>query len=134
RDPVRHALRRLLLEERAAGQPFAPALHRERPVLQVRDDRVGDLVVIVEEVALRDPVVRKENAVGGAELDLLRAHSTSMMGNRASRVSQACARSTAPMSPVSKDTWWRACPSAVSANDCARSSQTSSPVSSYVHS
>ena len=70
RDPVGNALRRLLLEERIGGDPFAPALHRERPVAQVRDDRVGDPVVVAEQVALRDAVVGKEHAVGRRQLHL----------------------------------------------------------------
>src|SRR4051794_6248624 len=73
RDPVRHPLGRLLLEERAAREPFAPALHRERPVLQVRQEHVGDLVVIAEQVALRDAVVGEQHAVGRAQLHLRHA-------------------------------------------------------------
>src|SRR4029079_2385151 len=71
RDPIRHPLRRLLLEERAAREPLAPALHRERTILQMRDDPVGDTVVVAEEVALRDPVVGEEHAVGARELHLM---------------------------------------------------------------
>jgi hypothetical protein len=35
----------------------------------VREDRVRDLAVVVEEVALRDAVLGKEDAVGVRELD-----------------------------------------------------------------
>ena len=55
------------------GEPLAPALHRERPVAQVRHDRRRDRVVVVEQVALRDPVVREEDAVGARQLDPQRA-------------------------------------------------------------
>ena len=46
------------------GEPFAPALHRERPVAQVRHEHGRDRGVVVEEVALRDAVLREEDAVG----------------------------------------------------------------------
>src|SRR4029079_18048673 len=62
-DPVGDPLRRLLLEERAAREALTPPLHREGAVLQVRDEHVGDASVVVEQVALRDPVVREEHAV-----------------------------------------------------------------------
>jgi hypothetical protein len=62
-DPRRHPLRRLLLEEALARDPFAVALHRERTVAEVRDQGRSDPVVVGEELALRDPVLRKEDAV-----------------------------------------------------------------------
>ena len=80
-------------------KPLAPALHRERPVAQVRHDRSGDAVVVGEQVALGDPVVGEQHAVGARELDLVR-HQTSIVGNRASPVRQERAKSAAPMSPV----------------------------------
>src|SRR5215210_8857819 len=67
-DPLWHSLRGLLLEEGAAGQAFAPALHREGTVAEVRQDPVRDAAVVVEEVALRDAVVREEHPVGAAQL------------------------------------------------------------------
>ena len=130
-DPRRDPLRRLLLEERAARQPFAPALHRERAVSQVRDDHVGDAAVVVEEVALRDPVVGEEHAIRARQLDLVR-HQTSIVGNRASASRQDRAKSAAPMSPVNSE--YRcssACSSACTANLRARSSHSSSPVTAY---
>ena len=45
------------------------ALQRERAVAEVREERRRDLLVIGEEVALRDPVVREEDAVGARETD-----------------------------------------------------------------
>ena len=82
RDPVRQVLRRLLLEEHLARDPVRIALHRERPVAQVRNERVCNLLVVREHVALRDPVVRKEDAVGRAQLDSLRfSHSAFLTAN-----------------------------------------------------
>src|SRR5262249_40719398 len=77
-DPLRHSLRRLLLEERAALEPLAPALHRERPVAQVRQDPFRDTPVIGEEISLGHAVVREEHPVGAAQLDASRrlSHST----------------------------------------------------------
>jgi hypothetical protein len=48
RDPRRDALRRLLLKEAPAGQPLAPALHRERTVAQVGHEHGRDGGVVVE--------------------------------------------------------------------------------------
>src|SRR5215213_8879105 len=70
RDPLRDASRRLLLEVGLLGYPMRVALHRERPTLQVRHDRVGDLAVVLEQVPLRDPVLGEEHAVGAREGDL----------------------------------------------------------------
>src|SRR5581483_7007038 len=75
RDPRRHPFRRLLLEERRPGEPFPPALHRERPVAQVRQERRRDRVVVGRELALRDPVLWEEDAAGMGKLDP--AHPTS---------------------------------------------------------
>src|SRR5262249_7483204 len=72
RDPVRQVLRRLLLEEDLARDAVRIALHRERPVPQVRDERHRNLLVVREHVSLGDLVVRIEDAVGGAQLDSLR--------------------------------------------------------------
>ncbi len=63
RDPVGHPLRRVLLEEELALPPVGVALHRERPVLEVRDEHRRDRVVVREQVALRDPLVRPEELV-----------------------------------------------------------------------
>src|SRR6266849_2109364 len=62
-DPGRHSLWGLLLEEALRRNPLAIALHRERPVAQVRKDRGRNRLVVREEVALRDAVVREEDAV-----------------------------------------------------------------------
>ena len=74
RDPVGHAPRRLLLEERLAVDAVGPPLHRERPVAEVRDEHGRDAAVVVEDIALRDPALRIENAVGARQLHLA-AHS-----------------------------------------------------------
>ncbi len=68
-DPRRHSLRRLFLEERRAGDSFAPALHRERPVPEVRDEHRRDLCVVVEEVALRNALVGPEHTIRAGETD-----------------------------------------------------------------
>ena len=65
-------LGRLLLKEHLAVDPVRIPLHRERPVFQVRDNRVRNRAVVLEEVALRDPVLGVEDAVGAAQLDGLR--------------------------------------------------------------
>ena len=60
---------------------------------------VGDLTVVVEQIAFRDAVVWKEDAIRRAELHLM-CHNTSRIGNRGSTSMHACANSAAPMSPV----------------------------------
>ena len=69
RDPVGHVLGRVLLEEVAARDPVGIALHRERPVLQVRQQDGRNRAVVGEQVALRDPVVREEDLVEVGELE-----------------------------------------------------------------
>jgi len=64
RDPRRHSLWGLLLEETVAGDALAVALHRERAVAQVRDQRRGYAFVVREQIAFRDAVVREEDTVG----------------------------------------------------------------------
>ena len=63
REPVRLALRRLLVEVRLAADAVRVALERERPVLQVRHDRRADLGVVLGEVFLRNAVSGKEHLV-----------------------------------------------------------------------
>ena len=79
-------LRRLLLEERLAVDAVGPALHRERPVAEVRHEHGRDPAVVVEEIALRDPALGIEDAVGARQLHLA-AHSS-----RASSCSSPSAR------------------------------------------
>src|SRR5213593_2174324 len=76
-DPLRDALRRLLLEEAAAFEAFAPALHRERAVAQVRHEHGCDGRVVVEQVRLGDPVLWEEDAIGARELDLRQSRNIS---------------------------------------------------------
>src|SRR5439155_19411509 len=72
RDPVRHAFRRLLLEEARRADSLAIALHREGTVAQVRHDRGTDPLVVLEEITLRDSVLGEEDAFGRAQIDRLR--------------------------------------------------------------
>ena len=69
RDPCGSAARHLLLEIDVARDAVRVALQRERAVAEVREERRCDLLVVGEEVALRDAVVREENAVGAREMD-----------------------------------------------------------------
>ena len=69
RDPLRHVRRRVLLEERLAERAVGIAAHRERPPAQVRHEHVCDLAVVVDQVALRDPLVGPEDLVEVRELD-----------------------------------------------------------------
>ena len=66
-DPGRHVRRRLLLEEVLALPAVRVALHRERPAAQVRDEHLGDVAVVGDEVALRDPLVGPERLVEVAQ-------------------------------------------------------------------
>src|SRR5207247_382948 len=98
-DPRRLSLRRLLVEVRLAADAVGVALERERPVAQVRDNRVADLGVVLGKVALRHAVAREENAVrvrephaAPADLDLI-AH--------ARRVQVSSWRSGSRYGPVS---------------------------------
>ena len=61
--PVRCVRRRVLLVELVAGDAVRHPLHRERPVGEVGEDQVGDVVVVREEVALRVALVRPEDLV-----------------------------------------------------------------------
>ena len=69
RDPLRHVRRRVLLEERLAVRAVGIAAHRERPVAQVRHEHRRDRAVVVDQVALRDPLVGPEDLVEVRELD-----------------------------------------------------------------
>ncbi len=68
-DPVRDVGRRLLLEEALALPAVRVALHRERPLAQVRDENLGDVAVVGEELALRDPLLGPERLVEVRELE-----------------------------------------------------------------
>jgi hypothetical protein len=59
-DPVRHVRRRLLLEKALPLPAVGIALHREWSILEVRNERLGDVSVVGNQVALRD-------ALGGPE-------------------------------------------------------------------
>ena len=73
RDPVGHVLRRVLLEEELAVPAVGIALHRERPVLQVRHEHGRDVAVVREQVALRDPLLGPERLVEVRQLEHARA-------------------------------------------------------------
>ncbi len=69
-DPLRHVRRRVLLEEALALPAVRIALHRERPTAQVRDEDLGDVPVVRDQVALRDPLVGPERLVEVREPEL----------------------------------------------------------------
>ncbi len=73
RDPVGHVLRSVLLEEELPERAVGIALHRERPLAQVRHDDGGDVAVVREQVALRDPLLRPERLVQVGQLQHARA-------------------------------------------------------------
>src|SRR6185312_16451985 len=62
-DPFGHVLRRILLEEELAVAPVGVALHGERPIPEVRDERRRDVAVVGEEVALGEAAFGKEDLV-----------------------------------------------------------------------
>jgi hypothetical protein len=68
RDPVGHVRRRVLLEERLAERPVGIAAHREGPVAQMRHEHGRDGAVVLDQVALRDPLVGPEDLVEVREL------------------------------------------------------------------
>jgi hypothetical protein len=87
RHPRRLALRSLLREVRLAADAVRVALERERPVAQVRDDRVADRGVVVGQVALGHAVARKQELVrarqahaAAADLELQVRHGASTGG------------------------------------------------------
>ena len=93
RDPVRHVLRRVLLEERLAERAVGVAPHRERPVAEVRHEHRRDRAVVVEQVALRDPLVRPEELVEVGELHArLPLRTRSAAAARAAHRGPACRR------------------------------------------
>src|SRR5213595_2148962 len=98
RDPGRRSPRRLLLEIDLARDAVRVPLQRERPVAQMREDRVRGLLVVAEDIALRDPVVREEHAVGTRQPDLRRHQKTTVrlayMSTRSSRCAETARAST----------------------------------------
>ena len=70
RDPVGRVRRRRLLVEEGPVHAVGHALHRERPVMQVRQDQLGDVVVEREQVALRVALVGPEHLVEVREPEL----------------------------------------------------------------
>ena len=74
RDPWGQVLRRLLLEERFPVDAVRIALHRERSIAEMRDERRRNRAVVLEHVALGDPVVREEDPVGRRQLDVSYRH------------------------------------------------------------
>ena len=70
RDPVRHVRRRVFLEEPPGLDPVGPAHHRERAVLQVRDEDGRNRAVVLDQLALGDPFLREEDLVEVRELEL----------------------------------------------------------------
>ena len=62
-DPVRHVRRGVLLEEALPLPAVRIALHRERPPVEMRDEDLGDVPVVRNEIALGDPFVGPERLV-----------------------------------------------------------------------
>src|SRR5204863_9958026 len=69
RDPLRHVLGRVLLEEVAALPAVGIALHRERTVLEMRDEHRRDGAVVGDQIALRDPFLGPEDLVEVRKLE-----------------------------------------------------------------
>src|ERR671922_2006824 len=84
--PRRLALGRLFLEERPVANAAAPALHRERPVLQVRHEHGSDLAVVLEQVALRDPVLGEEDAVTARQRHVFFGHEREYCGSPCGKI------------------------------------------------
>jgi hypothetical protein len=68
-DESRRVRRRLLLEEALAAPPVGVALHGERALAEVWDEHVGDVAVVREQLALRDPLLGPERLVEVRELE-----------------------------------------------------------------
>ena len=64
---------RLLLEEVLALPAVGIALHRERASSEVRDEHLGDVAVVRDQVALRDPLVGPERLVQIRQAELAAA-------------------------------------------------------------
>jgi hypothetical protein len=71
-DPLREVVRDVLVEEALAPDPVGEALHAHRAEADMRQHPLADALVVVGEVGLCDPVVRKEQLVRMRDLD--RAH------------------------------------------------------------
>ncbi|MNC88516.1 hypothetical protein D3C83_43340 [compost metagenome] len=63
-QPLGKSLRHVLLPEPLLADSRRIPLHRHRPPAQVRQDRRRDRFVVGRQLALRDPVVRKEHFFG----------------------------------------------------------------------
>ncbi len=72
-DPRRHVRRGLLLEEVLPLPAVGIALHRERPIAKMRDEHFGDVLVVRDEIALGDPLLRPEGLVQVREPELAAA-------------------------------------------------------------
>jgi hypothetical protein len=68
-DPVRVVVGNVLLEEPLAVDPVGEAHEAERPVAHVRQHPLRDVLVVVGQVRLRDPVLGEELLVGVGDLD-----------------------------------------------------------------
>src|SRR5204862_2414675 len=69
-DPLGARLRRALHEEEVAGGAVRVALHHHRAVPHVGDERTGDIRVVLEEIALREPELWPEHLAEVGETDL----------------------------------------------------------------
>src|SRR5215471_9929488 len=67
--PVRKVPGDVLLHDALAGDAVWIAVHDQRPVPQIGDDRGSHLPVVLDEISLADPVIREEQLVGACHLD-----------------------------------------------------------------
>ena len=70
-DPVGPRRRRALHEEELAGGAVRVALHDHRAIADVRQQHVGDVGVVLEQIALGEPELRPEQLAQVREADLL---------------------------------------------------------------
>src|SRR5436190_1236014 len=92
-DPLGRSTRQLLLEVDLAVDAVRVALQGEGPLAQMRQERRRHLLVVGEEIALRDPVLGKEDALGARQTH--RSHKRTVRParlHRAKGVFDSCAR------------------------------------------
>ena len=70
-NPVGPRRRRALHEEELAGRAVRVALHHHRAIAQVRQQHVGDVGVVLQQVALGEAELRPEELAEVGEPDLL---------------------------------------------------------------
>jgi hypothetical protein len=72
--PIRQRIGEILLDETLFANAARKPLHAQRPAPQQRQHRIGDLTVVVDEIALGDPFlrggVRKQHPIRVRDFDL----------------------------------------------------------------